>query len=106
MEYNPGTEIKPQPPEMKMSAMDLVPCADKDEEAEAFMTRCVSWCASLHTELTMALKTYLSLDTLGAAKSVISKLGIKGQSYGPRYISTLKQNERMVGVKLRSASSS
>ena len=51
--------------------------------------------ASLHTELTMA-----------AAKSVISKLGIKGQSYGPRYISTLKQNERMVGVKLRSASSS
>ena len=62
--------------------------------------------ASLHTELTMALKTYLSLDTLGAAKSVISKLGIKGQSYGPRYISTLKQNERMVGVKLRSASSS
>ena len=40
MEYNPGTEIKPQPPEMKMSAMDLVPCADKDEEAkpEAFMT--------------------------------------------------------------------
>ena len=26
MEYNPGTEIKPQPPEMKMSAMDLVPC--------------------------------------------------------------------------------
>ena len=23
MEYNPGTEIKPQPPEMKMSAMDL-----------------------------------------------------------------------------------
>ena len=25
---------------------------------------------------------------------------------GPRYISTLKQNERMVGVKLRSASSS
>ena len=52
--------------------------------------------ASLHTELTMALKTYLSLDTLG----------IKGQSYGPRYISTLKQNERMVGVKLRSASSS
>ena len=39
MEYNPGTEIKPQPPEMKMSAMDLVPCADKDEEAkpEAFM---------------------------------------------------------------------
>ncbi|CAJ1389260.1 unnamed protein product, partial [Effrenium voratum] len=59
MEYNPGTEIKPQPPEMKMSAMDLVPCADKDEEAS-------------HTELTMALKTYLSLDTLGAAKSVIS----------------------------------
>ena len=57
---------------------------------------------ALHTELTMALKTYLSLDTLG----VISKLGIKGQSYGPRYISTLKQNERMVGVKLRSASSS
>ena len=40
--------------------------------------------ASLHTELTMALKTYLSLDTLGAAKSVISKLGIKGQSYGKR----------------------
>ncbi|CAJ1386948.1 unnamed protein product, partial [Effrenium voratum] len=40
MEYNPGTEIKPQPPEMKMSAMDLAPCADKDEEAkpEAFMT--------------------------------------------------------------------
>ncbi|CAJ1378524.1 unnamed protein product [Effrenium voratum] len=40
MEYNPGTEIKPQPPEMKMSAMDLVPCADKDKEAkpEAFMT--------------------------------------------------------------------
>ena len=33
MEYNPGTEIKPQP-EMKMSAMDLVPCADKDEEAK------------------------------------------------------------------------
>ncbi|CAJ1387810.1 unnamed protein product [Effrenium voratum] len=112
MEYNPGTEIKPQPPEMKMSAMDLVPCADKDEEAkpEAFMTGLCELVplkeASLHTELTMALKTYLSLDTLGAAKSVISKLGIKGQSYGPRYISTLKQNERMVGVKLRSASSS
>ncbi|CAJ1374545.1 unnamed protein product, partial [Effrenium voratum] len=110
MEYNPGTEIKPQPPEMKMSAMDLVPCADKDEEAkpEAFMTEmCVPLKeASLHTELTMALKTYLSLDTLGAAKSVISKLGIKGQSYGPRYISTLKQNERRVGVKLRSASTS
>ncbi|CAJ1382038.1 unnamed protein product, partial [Effrenium voratum] len=111
MEYNPGTEIKPQPPEMKMSAMDLVPCADKDEEAkpEAFMTEMCELVplkeASLHTELTMALKTYLS-DTLGAAKSVISKLGIKGQSYGPRYISTLKQNERMVGVKLRSASSS
>ena len=112
MEYNPGTEIKPQPPEMKMSAMDLVPCADKDEEAkpEAFMAEMCELVplkeASLHTELTMALKTYLSLDTLGAAKSVISKLGIKGQSYGPRYISTLKQNERMVGVKLRSASSS
>ncbi|CAJ1389442.1 unnamed protein product, partial [Effrenium voratum] len=112
MEYNPGTEIKPQPPEMKMSAMDLVPCADKDEEAkpEAFMTEMCELVplkeASLHTELTMALKTYLSLDTLGAAKSVISKLGIKGQSYGPRYISTLKQNERMVGVKLRSASTS
>ncbi|CAJ1386113.1 unnamed protein product [Effrenium voratum] len=112
MEYNPGTEIKPQPPEMKMSAMDLVPCADKDEEAkpEAFMAEMCALVplkeASLHTELTMALKTYLSLDTLGAAKSVISKLGIKGQSYGPRYISTLKQNERMVGVKLRSASTS
>ncbi|CAJ1393288.1 unnamed protein product, partial [Effrenium voratum] len=112
MEYNPGTEIKPQPPEMKMSAMDLVPCADKDEEAkpEAFMAEMCELVplkeANLHTELTMALKTYLSLDTLGAAKSVISKLGIKGQSYGPRYISTLKQNERMVGVKLRSASSS
>ncbi|CAJ1389075.1 unnamed protein product, partial [Effrenium voratum] len=109
MEYNPGTEIKPQPPEMKMSAMDLVPCADKDEEAkpEAFMAEMCELVplkeANLHTELTMALKTYLSLDTLGAAKSVISKLGIKGQSYGPRYISTLKQNERMV---LRSASSS
>ena len=40
MEYNPGTDIKPQPPEMKMSAMDLVPCADKDEKAKpkAFMT--------------------------------------------------------------------
>ncbi|CAJ1371017.1 unnamed protein product, partial [Effrenium voratum] len=106
MEYNPGTEIKPQPPEMKMSAMDLVPCADKDEEAkpEAFVTEMCELVslkeASLHTQLTMALKTYLSLDTLGAAKSVISKLGIKGQSYGPRYISTLKQNERVVGVKL------
>ncbi|CAJ1389164.1 unnamed protein product, partial [Effrenium voratum] len=83
MEYNPGTEIKPQPPEMKMSAMDLVPCADKDEEAkpEAFMAEMCERVplkeASLHTELTMALKTYLSLDTLGAAKSVISKLGIK-----------------------------
>ena len=85
MEYNPGTEIKPQPPEMKMS----VPCADKDEEAkrEAFMTEMCELVplkeASLHTELTMALKTYLSLDTLGAAKSVISKLGIKGQSQWP-----------------------
>ena len=95
-----------------MSAMDLVPCADKDKEAkpEAFMTEMCELVplkeASLHTELTMALKTYLSLDTLGAAKSVISKLGIKGQSYGPRYISTLKQNERMVGVKLRASTSS
>ena len=52
MEFNPGTEIKPQPPEMKMSAMDLSR-ADKDEEAkpEAFMTeRCklaplkLFWC--------------------------------------------------------------
>ncbi|CAJ1406937.1 unnamed protein product, partial [Effrenium voratum] len=106
---NRGTEIKPQPPEMKMSAMDLVPCADK-AKPEAFMTEMCELVplkeASLHTELTMALKTYLSLGTLGAAKSVISKLGIKGQSYGPRYISTLKQNERMVGVKLRSASTS
>ena len=55
MEYNPGTEIKPQPPEMKMSAMDLVPCADKDEEAkpEAFMTEMCELVplkeASLHT---------------------------------------------------------
>ena len=97
MEHNPGTEIKPQPPEMKMSAMDLVPCADKGDMTE--MCELVPL-ASLHTELTMAVKTYLSLDILGVAKSVISKLGIKGQSYGPRYISTLKQNERMVGVKL------
>ena len=48
--------------------------------------------ASLHTELTMALKTYLSLDTLGAAKSVISKLGIKGQSCGPRYLHPCKMS--------------
>ena len=74
----------------------------------AASSSCSLSCSSKFSEpeLTMALKTYLSLDTLGAAKSVISKLGIKGQSYGPRYISTLKQNERMVGVKLRSASSS
>ena len=44
--------------------MDLVPCADKDEEAkpEAFMTEMCELVplkeASLHTELTMALKTY------------------------------------------------
>ena len=63
MEYNPGTEIKPQPPEMKMSAMDLVPCADKDEEAKpkAPMTEMCELVplkeASLHTELMMALKT-------------------------------------------------
>ena len=112
MEYNPGTEIKPQPEDMKMSAMDLVPSVDKDEgpNAEAFVAEMCELVpfkqASLHTDLTMALKAYLNLDTLGAAKTEISKLGIKGKSYGPRYISVFKQNENMMGVKLRLASAS
>ena len=104
-EYNPGSEVKPQLPEMKLSAMDLARPAEDSTEAYDFLGKECELKgrkeASLYADVITRLEKCFSLDSKSKAKTMAGKLGIKGDSYGRKYIAAIAKDGAILGLKLR-----
>ncbi|CAE7796753.1 unnamed protein product, partial [Symbiodinium sp. KB8] len=93
-DLNPGSELMPRPLEMKM----------RSNRHAAFMEqRCelvAKKDASLLADVIAAVQRYFVFATAAEAKTTAREMGIKGASYGARYIATKKSDDVIVGVKL------
>ncbi|CAE7773357.1 unnamed protein product, partial [Symbiodinium microadriaticum] len=56
--------------------------------------------ASLLADVIAAVQRYFVFATAAEAKTTAREMGIKGASYGARYIATKKSDDVIVGVKL------
>ncbi|CAE7368852.1 unnamed protein product, partial [Symbiodinium microadriaticum] len=109
--FNPGSEIMPQPPDMKLSALDVMD--DTPQPRENFLQeRCVECPRAEAVEYSTLLDELIKWfsfegpDKKARARTEANRLGIMGKSWGRRYIATSSKDGQIGGLKLRPAATS
>ncbi|CAE7407536.1 unnamed protein product, partial [Symbiodinium sp. CCMP2592] len=99
-ELNPGTELKPQPPEMKLSADEPVGEIPGPGYVEMRCRLVHRSDASLMKDVLHDLRQW-SGENADGTKKVARTLGIKGASWGAHYIATVMKDGNVHGLQLK-----